>query len=163
VGYRDGTVSAPEIAEILLEFRTELAAPPQRVFAALTRAEGLSRWLCDRARSEPRTGGRLVLRWSRPDASPQPFEGRWVEFRPPSRCAFEGGHAGYPGGSAGRVEFELAAVRPGTVAVTRHRLPRRPEYEPIAEAYRAAWPRALARLARSVDPAAVPDLDQPVE
>jgi uncharacterized protein YndB with AHSA1/START domain len=133
-------------ADFLLEFHTGIPAPPERLFAALTTSEGLARWFCDRAESEPLAGGRLLLRWDRPGGSGLPFEGRWTEFRPPMRCAFEGGSADYPEGYAGRVEFELAADGNGTVLVTRHILPRRPEYQPIAERYRGAWPRALARL-----------------
>jgi len=139
-------------APILLEFRTAIPASPARVFAALTRSEGLARWFCDQAESEPVAGGRLVLRWSRPGGSGLPFEGRWVELRPPGRCAFEGGNADYPDGYAGRIEFELTGEGGGTVLVTRHRLPQRAEYEPIAERYRGAWPRALARLAEYCSP-----------
>ena len=133
-------------APIRLEFRSAIPAPPARVFAALTQGDGLARWFCDRAESEPVARGRLVLGWSRAGGSGLPFEGRWVEMRPPERCAFEGGNADYPDGYAGRIEFELTGDGDGTVLVTCHRLPHRPEYEPIAERYRGAWPRALARL-----------------
>ena len=130
----------------LLEFRTELDAPPARVFAALTGAEDLAGWFCDQAVSDARSGGRLTLRWIRPGATPQAFEARWVVFRRPAACAYEGGHAGYPDGYAGRVGFELSPRGEGTLLITRHRLPARAEYDAIAERYRAAWPRALARL-----------------
>lgn len=133
-------------ATILLEFRLEIAAPPARVFAALTEAEHLARWFCDEAESQPAPGGRLMLRWVRPGASPTPFEGRWVVFEAPSSCAYDGGHAGHPDAYAGRVGFEIAPGGPGTVLITRHRLPNRLDYEPIADAYRDAWPRGLVRL-----------------
>jgi uncharacterized protein YndB with AHSA1/START domain len=133
-------------ADYLLEYRTGIPAPPALLFPLLTEGDGLARWFCDRAESEPVAGGRLVLCWSRPGGSGLPFEGRWAEVRPPERCVFAGGNADYPEGYAGRVEFELAAEGSGTVLVTRHRLPQRPEYQPIAERYRGAWPRALARL-----------------
>ncbi len=136
-----------------LEYRTELAAPPARVFAALTEGAELLRWFCDRAASAPIPGGRLTLSWDGPDASERPFEGHWVVLRKPGSCAYEGGHAGYPDGYAGRVGFELAPVAGGTVLITRHLLPARPDYEPIAERYRAAWPRALARLAAYLEQA----------
>jgi uncharacterized protein YndB with AHSA1/START domain len=142
-------------ATILLEFRSEFSAPPARVFAALTEADHLARWLCDDADSEAMVGGRVTLRWSGPDASSQPFEGHWVVFQRPLSCAFDGGHSGYPDGNAGRVGFELAAGGPGTVLITRHRMPQRPDYEPIAERYRGAWPRALARLAALLEAAPV--------
>ena len=134
-------------ATILLEFRNEFAAPPARVFAALTEAEHLAHWFCDQAESDAAVGGRVTMRWTRPDSSPQAFEGRWAVFQAPLSCAYDGGHTGYPDGYAGRVGFELHAGDRGTVLITRHRLPQRLDYEPIAERYRGAWPRALARLA----------------
>jgi uncharacterized protein YndB with AHSA1/START domain len=171
-------------ATTLLEFRTELAAPIERVFAALTEGEHLVRWFCDQAESLPAPGGRLTARWTRPESTPEPFEARWVVFQPPSSCAYEGGHSGYPDGYAGRIGFELAdraaaaesdesepgavgggpAETPGavenagggepsgggpgagTILITRHRIPARPDYDAIVAVYREAWPRALTRL-----------------
>ena len=133
-------------ATILLEFRHEFVAPPALVFDALTRPDQLACWMCDTAESSPMVGGRLTMRWNGAAASAEPFRGQWVVYRPPFSCAFDGGHAGYPDGNAGRVGFELATGGPGTVLITRHRLPQRPDYESIAETYRGAWPRALARL-----------------
>jgi uncharacterized protein YndB with AHSA1/START domain len=136
-------------ATTLLEFRTELAASSERVFSALTEGGQLARWFCDQAESVPIPGGRLTARWTRPDSSPQPFDGRWVVFQRPSSCAYEGGHSGYPDGYAGRVGFELAdrVAGGGSVLITRHRLPARPDYEQVVAVYRSAWPRALTRLA----------------
>lgn len=140
-------------ATTLLEFRTELEASPEQVFAALTEGPGLARWFCDSAESNPAPGGRVVMRWERPGASSQPFEARWVVFQPPMSCAYEGGHAGYPDGYAGRAGFELAPRgQGGTVLITRHRLPARPDYESIVATYRGAWPRALARLLEYLTP-----------
>lgn len=133
-------------ATTLLEFRTDLEAPIERVFAALTEGPGLASWFCDSAESDAAAGGRVIMRWQRPGSSLQPFEGRWVVFQSPRSCAYEGGHSGYPDGYAGRAGFELAARGSGTVLITRHRLPARPDYEPIAAIYRGAWPRALERL-----------------
>jgi len=136
----------------LLEFRCELGALPERVFASLTEAAPLARWFCDQADSHATPGGRLTLRWTGAGASDQPFEGRWVLFHPPVACAYEGGHAGYPDGYAGRIGFELSALGGETLLIVRHRLPGRADYESIAERYRAAWPRALARLALYLRP-----------
>src|SRR5262249_41805338 len=96
-------------ATTLLEYRTELAAPVERVFAALTEAPHIARWLSDEAESDAAPGGRVVLTWRREGSSAQPFTARWVVFQPPTSCAFEGGHAGYPDGYGGRIGFELAA------------------------------------------------------
>jgi len=151
VSYAAVLVNTASTATVLLEFRTDLGAAPARVFAALTEGPLLARWFCDRAESTPAAGGRLTLRWDRPGASAQAFEGRWVVFNKPMSCAYEGGHSGYPDGYAGRAGFELAPLGAGTVLITRHRLPARPDYEPIAAVYREAWPRALARLAACLE------------
>lgn len=138
-------------ATTLLEFRTELEAPVERVFAALTEADHLARWFCHEAESDPAPGGRLLLRWNREGA--RPFTGRWLVFQRPGSCAFEGGHSGHPDGYAGRVGFEIAPRGTGSVLITRHRLPTRLDYEPVIAEYRTAWPRALARLAEYLTPA----------
>lgn len=147
-------VAASSTASVLLEFRTELNAPLDRIFAALTEGPQLARWFCDQADSAATAGGRMSLRWTRPGSSALPFEGHWVVFQRPVACAYEGGHAGYPDGYAGRAGFEIATFGPGAVLITRHRLPARPDYEPIVEIYRAAWPRALARLSAYLDESA---------
>jgi uncharacterized protein YndB with AHSA1/START domain len=135
---------------ITLEFRTELAAAPEQVFAALTDGDRLRQWFCDAAVVQPGRGGSIALTWDRPDAAAQTFRGRWVVFEAPLRCAYEGGHDGYPDGYAGRIGFELSSRDPGTVLHTRHVIPGRPDYVPVADRYRAAWPRALDRLVASL-------------
>jgi uncharacterized protein YndB with AHSA1/START domain len=139
-----------------LEFTIEVAAPPARVFAALTEARHLERWFCSRATSEARTGGELTLEWSGPRASAEPFRGRWERFDPPLRCHYQGGHSGYPGGDAGAVSFDLEPLGQGTRVIVRHRFPARPEYRPIASRYQEAWPRALDRLAAYLTPDPIP-------
>ena len=55
-----------------------LRAKPSEVFAAITSAPSLVRWLCDRAELEPRTGGRYLLAWK----DGPTHEGRIIEFVP---------------------------------------------------------------------------------
>jgi len=129
---------------IILE--TVLPLPPEAAFPILTRAEHLTRWFSDIAESDPRMGGRLVLRWTGPNATPQPFSAGWVTFEPPARCAFEGGHAGYPDGHAGRVSFELEPEGPGSRLKVCHTMPDDPRYESWTAAFQDAWPRTLLRL-----------------
>lgn len=150
-----GTENTPA-ASIVLEFGAQLLSPVANVFAALTESAPLTRWFCDRAESEPRAGGRLVLGWNGPGASGESFTGQWTGFEPFRACAYAGGHSGYPDGDSGLVEFTLEphhSVSPlagappdGTRLIVRHTFPPRPEYEAIAARYRSAWPRALARL-----------------
>lgn len=131
-----------------LVFGAELAVPRERAFAALTEAADLARWFCDACESEPRANGRLVMRWTRSTSSREPFEARWVEFVPPERAAFQGGHAGYPDRDAGTVWFSLTETATGSHLAVRHELPDREGYDAMLEPWRAAWTRALDRLAR---------------
>ncbi len=137
----------------VLEFRLDVAAPRERVFAALTEARHLSRWFCQRAESEPSLAGRLVLEWTGPAASEEPFAGRWVQFDPHEACAWQGGHRGYPGGDSGTVLFELVALSEGTQVRVRHTFPDDPAYAPFVATYQDAWPRALRRLSDHLSPA----------
>ena len=86
------------------------------------------------------------MRGPGPHASPEAYEARWQAWNPPHACAFTGGHAGYPDGDAGRIEYFVAEDGGDTRLHVRHTMPDRDEYEPIAERYRAAWPKALERL-----------------
>jgi len=140
------------LSDRALTFALELPAPPERAFAAITEARHLRRWFCDVCESEPRPNGRLIMRWTRSESSPAPFEARWVEFSPPSRAAFQGGHAGYPAGNAGVVWLSVEPAGTGSRLEVRHELPPRGSYEELAAGWRSAWPRALERLARYLEP-----------
>jgi len=138
-----------------LVFETAVPAGIERVFRAVTEAHHLEHWFCDEAASERHEGGALRLAWHRKGSSEEPYAGRWTAWNPPHACAFEGGHAGYPNGDAGRVTFTLDALRPGeTLLIVHHALPATPEYAGWIESYRAAWPRALERLRAYVTPGA---------
>ena len=138
-----------------LTFTLLVPAPPARVFGALTEARHLARWFCDEGESDPREGGAIVMRWTRPGGSAHPFVARWVEWQPPGRASFEGGHSGYPGGTAGRVRFEVeASSRGGSQLRVTHELPAGEAHEPFVAGWQEAWPRALARLERYLAPGA---------
>jgi uncharacterized protein YndB with AHSA1/START domain len=146
------TAGERKIPDLELEFRRTLAAPDERVFAALTRGEHLARWFCDEAQSDPRAGGKVVMRWRRPGSSEQPFAGEWVAFDAPRSCAFAGGQPGHPDGYAGRIDWTLESANGGTRLVTRHRMPPIMEYASLAKLYALAWPRALDRLVQYLTP-----------
>lgn len=136
----------------LLEYDQLIDAPAARVFAALTEGWQLASWFCDGCESEPRPGGRLVMRWNRPDASREDFVATWQRFEPRLAASFRGGHAGYPDGDAGLVEFTLIPSADRTHLWVRHRMPDTAAYDSIAERYRSAWPRAIARLDQHLTP-----------
>ncbi len=135
-----------------LTFDARLAAAPARVFEALTEGRHIARWFCDECVSEPRLGGRLSMRWTRPGSSPQPFDAVWTAFQPGASCAFQGGHAGYPDGNGGAIEYTLVPAGTGTLLHVRHTLPDRAGYGPIAAKFQVAWPRALVRLEAYLTP-----------
>jgi uncharacterized protein YndB with AHSA1/START domain len=84
-----------------------IAAPAAVVWAHLTTAEGLVRWVGPRASAEPVAGG--ALRWTHPDGST--VVGRFVELVPHQRLVFtygwEDGRMGVGPGST-TVEIDLA-------------------------------------------------------
>ncbi len=139
-------------AALTLEWTIGLAPRAERVFAAITEARHLEHWFCDAARCEPGVGGAILLRWSRAGSSAEPFEGAWTAWSPPVLAAYAGGHDGYPDRHAGTVTFALEDADGAPRLTVRHAFPPRAEYEPIADRYRDAWPRALARLTAYLTP-----------
>ncbi len=142
----------PQMCDVELKFSTTLAAPPERVFEAITRAEHLVRWLCDAAESDPRQGGLLSMTWRRPGASAESFVATWVAFHAPASCTFSGGQSEHPNGNGGRVTWTLEASQGGTLLKTCHSMPPHIDYAPVAQRYTLAWPRALDRLAEYLTP-----------
>lgn len=135
-----------------LSFEVPLAAPPARVFAAVTESRHLERWFCDACESEPEDGGRLTMRWHRRHRQVWPYQATWTEFEAPARCACRGGHDGYPNRDAGDITFTVRPLAAGAVLEVRHTLPDEPAYEPFARSFRDDWPRALKRLSEYLQP-----------
>lgn len=140
------------MSDTRLEFAVTLKAPVDRVFAAITDARHLEHWFCDACESEPRPNGQLVMRWTGAKSSDVPFEARWTELASPNRAAFRGGHVGYPDGDAGTVTFALVAEGAGTRLDVTHEFPAADAYARFRGEWSSAWPRALARLAASLEP-----------
>jgi uncharacterized protein YndB with AHSA1/START domain len=66
-----------------IEITKQIDAPPERVFAALTDADELSRWFASSAESEPRTGGDYVLRFEFEDETKNhTYAGQYEEVTP---------------------------------------------------------------------------------
>ncbi|HET9558218.1 MAG TPA: SRPBCC domain-containing protein, partial [Actinomycetota bacterium] len=102
-----------------------IAAPIEVVWAHLTTAEGLVRWVGPAATADPAPGG--ALHWTHPDGST--VVGRFVEVDPPRRVVFtygwEDGRMGVPPGST-TVEIDLVEEDGATtVRLVHHGLPPR--------------------------------------
>ena len=134
-------------ANIVLEFDADLAAPPERVFAAITEGRHLERWFCDACESDPEENGRLTMRWHRAYSSPWPYEATWTVIEPPLKASCHGGHQGYPNRDAGTITFTLAASGSGTKLRVTHEMGHPALYSTFAKGYSDAWPRSLRRLA----------------
>ncbi|MFB4289503.1 SRPBCC domain-containing protein [Nonomuraea sp. ATR24] len=90
-----------------------LRHPVERVWAALTTAEGLSRWFGSVAEIDLRPGGRAFFRW---DDLGQESVATVAVVDPPRRFAFRWAIEGLPEDDAARtlVEFTLEPVPEGT-------------------------------------------------
>jgi uncharacterized protein YndB with AHSA1/START domain len=107
----------------LASHQVRIAAPIEVVWAHLTTAEGLVRWVGPAATADPAPGG--ALRWTHPDGST--VVGRFVEVDPPRRVVFtygwEDGQLGVPPGST-TVEIDLVEEDGATtVRLVHHGLP----------------------------------------
>ena len=141
----------------VLTYTLALEAPAPRVFAAVTEALHLVNWFCDECESDTRVGGRLVMRWTRAGDPGPAFVARCLEWEPPTRASFEGGHSGYPGGRAGVVRFSVApAPDGGTLLVVEHETPEGDEHAAFVTSWQGAWPRALERLRHYLSPGRLP-------
>lgn len=149
------------MTDYTLMFEKILEANPDRVFEALTQGRHLERWFCDAAESGARLGGRLQMKWTGEGASEHPFTGQWTGFDPPTRCVYEGGHAGYPDGRIGRIMFRLEPHGEGTRLKVQHAMPRDPRYDEWVETYREAWPAALEKLQGYLTPGTRPAAAKP--
>jgi uncharacterized protein YndB with AHSA1/START domain len=118
-----------------------LAAPPERVFEALTEAAALQEWywpvaVHPQAFSEPMVGGRFGI-----DASGMGFAGEYTELDPPRRIVQSWRWQGDERDS--RVTISLApAGAGGTDLTVVHDL----LDAETAEMYRAGWASCLERL-----------------
>jgi uncharacterized protein YndB with AHSA1/START domain len=107
----------------LASHEVTIAAPIEVVWAHLTTADGLVRWIGPEATADPVPGG--ALRWKHPDGAT--VVGRFVELIPYRRVVFtygwEDGRMGVPAEST-RVEIDLVeADGATTVRLVHHGLP----------------------------------------
>ena len=107
----------------LASYQVTIAAPVELVWAHLTTAEGLVRWVGPEATADPTPGG--MLRWVHPNGAT--VVGRFVELVPHRRVVFtygwEDGHLGVAPGST-TVEIDLVEEAGATtLRLVHHGLP----------------------------------------
>jgi len=95
-----------------IERTLQLAHPPQRVWAALTTAEGLGTWFGNRAEIDLRLGGQAKLSWDSGDTATLTIE----RLEPPHVFGYTWPVHGLPDGDPRRtyVEFTLEPAGTGT-------------------------------------------------
>ena len=131
----------------LVSHTVTIAAPIDVVWAHLTTAEGLVRWVGPHATADPVPGG--VLRWTHPNGAA--VVGRFVELDPPRRLVFtygwEGDLMGVPPEST-TVEIALSE-RDGvtTVRLAHHGLP-----PAVVDDHEHGWAYFLGELRATLAP-----------
>jgi uncharacterized protein YndB with AHSA1/START domain len=107
----------------LASYQVTIAAPVEVVWAHLTTAEGLARWVGPEAAADPTPGG--MLRWVHPNGAT--VVGRFVELVPHRRVVFTyGWKDGRLGVAPGSTTVEVDLVEEGgatTVRLVHHGLP----------------------------------------
>ena len=84
---QDARYEPGQIPDVFI--RKAMPAAAETVFDALTTADGLALWLCDRAVSDAREGGAVTATWDNPDHPGDPGKSvsrraSWVEFERPT-------------------------------------------------------------------------------
>jgi len=107
--------------------RIEIAAPPARVFAALTDPVQLLAWWGDRHtfpsthwELEARVGGNWLSRWRDPDGGSFALGGEILELEAPRLLAYSWWDERYPGLPRTIVRYELAPTPSGTLVTVTH-------------------------------------------
>jgi uncharacterized protein YndB with AHSA1/START domain len=138
-----------------IERTIELAQPPERVWEALTSAEGLGGWFGDRATVDLRPGGTAYIEWDNKDDFKATLTISVVE--PPTRFAWTWGIQGLADTDPRRtyVEFILTPNGGGgtRLTVTESGFAQVPE-DLLDTAYRGnveGWRKELAELADYLD------------
>lgn len=85
-----------------------IAAAPRAIWKALTTAEGLTGWLADEARIEPRKGGRVVLVNEDDEGNPVEERGMIHKWRPTSHLEIAWDNMGNFPTRGTTVSFQLA-------------------------------------------------------
>lgn len=135
-----------------IERAVEVAAPPERVWAALTTAEGLSAWFGDAAAIDLRPGGAGWMKWTGRYTASMRVE----RVEEPTVFGFTWQMAGLPEDDPRRtyVEFTLEPAGPGTrLRVVETGFAQLPDdvYRQEYDGHTGGWERELGELAGYLD------------
>ena len=138
-----------------IERTVELAHPPEKVWAALTTAEGLAAWFGDEAAIDLRPGGPAQMRWSGQGFT---AEMRVERVEEPVVFGFTWHIFGLPDDDPRRtyVEFTLEPTGAGTrLTVTESGFAQLPEdlYRKAYDGNTDGWAKELGELAAYLDAA----------
>jgi uncharacterized protein YndB with AHSA1/START domain len=134
----------------------QIAASPDRVFDAISTAEGLAHWFGPDAgpvlisEMSPRAGGRFRVRFRMLDQSEHECTGQILELTRPTHLLMTWEWKGREADGDSRVEFTLRAIPQGTeLTFTHTQLPT----EEAARSHEQGWNGALDKLQRFFGPA----------
>jgi uncharacterized protein YndB with AHSA1/START domain len=138
-----------------IERTVQVAHPPEKVWAALTTAEGLSAWFGDEATIDLRPGGAARMRWN---AEGFTAEMRVERVEQPTVFGFTWGIPGLPEDDPRRtyVEFTLEPAGTGTrLTVVETGFAQLPDdtYRKVFDGHTEGWASELAELVAYVDAA----------
>ena len=140
------STAAPGCGVSLVDRTISIGAPPSRVYALLTDATELMRWLAPEADVDARPGGVITWRHANGDR----VAGHFVELVPDRRIVFTYGwdrpDVGIPPGTT-RVEITLTPTATSTGTGTDLHLVHRGLSDPMAHAHTGGWANYLGRLA----------------
>ncbi|XVV01951.1 SRPBCC domain-containing protein [Actinosynnema sp. CA-248983] len=137
-----------------IERTVEVAQPPDRVWSAITTAEGLASWFGDRATIDLRPGGAVTMSWESGDA----VEMRVERVEEPSVFGFTWRMHGMPEDDPRRtyVEFTLEPTESGTrLTVVESGFAQLPEdrHGKAFDAHSQGWHSELGQLVDLLDAA----------
>jgi uncharacterized protein YndB with AHSA1/START domain len=136
-----------------IERTVQLNHPPERVWAALTTAEGLGTWFGHRAEIDLRVGGQATLTWDSGDVATLTIE----RVEPPRVFGYTWPIHGLPDGDARRtyVEFTLEPTSAGTTLTMVEsgfaQLPDDGPYEKAFSGNTEGWTNELGELVAYLD------------
>ncbi|GIF46781.1 uncharacterized protein YndB with AHSA1/START domain [Asanoa ferruginea] len=136
-----------------IERTLQLAHPPERVWAALTTAEGLGTWFGHRAEVDLRVGGQARLEWDSGDVKVLTIE----RLEPPRVFAYTWSIYGLPDDDPRRtyVEFTLDATDGGTTLTVVEtgfgQLPDEQQHDVAYTGNTRGWANELGELVEYLD------------